>query len=141
MEQEKVPQFLKEEGKILGLFTFKQLFIYAIGIFLSIAYYQLFNFFFFLVFSFLTFGIITAVIFVRINNQPFYKVFPEVLNNILFMKSGTWQPVRKTVKKEIRIPEIKFKEEKKEPKKRELPKFEQEKEIPSTNPYRFLPRK
>ncbi len=141
MEQEKVPQFLKEEGKILGLFTFKQLFIYAIGIFLSIAYYQLFNFFFFLVFSFLTFGIITAVIFVRINNQPFYKIFPEVLSNILFMRSGTWQPVRKTVKKEIRIPEIKFKEEKKEPKKKELPKFEQKKEIPSTNPYRFLPRK
>lgn len=143
--QEKVPQFLKEEGKIMGILTFKQTLVYAAGLFLAIIYYQLFNFFFFILFTLITFGIITAIYFIKINNQPFYKVFPDIIAFYLFHRQGSWNPIKKKIKKEIVIPEIKIKEKSKEEQTKTLqPPSEEKPKISSTNPtnpYRFLPRK
>lgn len=143
--QEKVPQFLKEEGKIMGIFTFKQILVYAGGLFLAIFYYQIFNFFFFILFTLITFGIITAIYFIKINNQPFYKVLPDILAFFIFHRQGSWSPPKKKIKKEIVIPEIELNKKELKKDKDENKTFTSETKMPSTtnptNPYRFLPRK
>jgi hypothetical protein len=139
--QAKIPQFLKREPKILGVVTFKQLLLYGLGLFLSIFFYRIFNFVFFVFFSALTFLIITLYNFGRINNQPIHKVLPDILSFFLLTKRGTWKPVKKKEKKEIVIPEIpEIKEEEKvKEKRKEVPKFERKEEY-TKNPYKFFPK-
>jgi len=137
--QAKIPQFLKREPKILGILTFKQLLLYGAGLFLSIFFYRIFNFVFFIFFSTLTILAITFYNFGRINNQPIYKALPDILNFFLFSKRGEWKPVKKKEKKEIFIPEFPKIEEKKEKELKEVPKFEK-KEDYSKNPYKFFPK-
>lgn len=94
-----VPQYITVEDKLLGLITFKQLFAFLGSFFLTYIMFQINTFLGFITFV-LSFGLTAGLTFVKVNNQPFYKILPSVIKLFLENKSFKWK-MEKGVKQEV----------------------------------------
>jgi len=91
-----VPQFIKEEVKLLGLINFTQLGILVVVIlFLFFSFYSLNLFFAFILASFLL-PLSLILAFGQVNGIPTYKIFSSVIRHF-------WLPKRYFWKKEVSV--------------------------------------
>jgi len=89
--QESVPQFIDREQKLLGPLTVKQTVVLgATALIIAISYFLL-NFFVFSIILIVVGSIGIAVAFIKINDQPLYKVSASFLGYFVKPRSYLWQ--------------------------------------------------
>ncbi len=98
-----IPQYITVEDKLLGLITFKQLFSLLGAFFLTYIMFSINGLLGFLTFI-ISFGSAIGLTFVKVNNQPFYKVLPSVIKLFLENKSFRWKMEKGIEYKEVYIP-------------------------------------
>jgi hypothetical protein len=105
-----VPQFIDIEDKIIGPLTLRQFIYIAIAFGISMVFYFTVNFFVWILSTLIVGGVAIAFAFIKINNQPFSRIFLATINFYLKPKIYVWQPehpeiqkTRENVKKNISL--------------------------------------
>lgn len=94
-----VPQFIDIEDKIVGPLTLKQFIYIAIAFGISMFFYFTISFYIWIIIT-LIIGIIAfAFAFLKINNQPFSRMFVSIINFYLKPKIYVWHPENPTIQK------------------------------------------
>ena len=86
-----VPQFLEQEAKIFGPFTFKQFIYLAGGIGICVIAFLYLPFIWFLIFAFPVGAFTGALAFYRINNKPFVEIMEAQFSYLLGGKLYVWR--------------------------------------------------
>jgi hypothetical protein len=103
-----VPQYIAIEDKLLGLITFRQLFLLLGAFLLSFATFKLLSGFFAILIGFLLFGLAIILGWLHVNGKPLLNALPEVFN-FFFSSLGQkylWRPVSEISTRSIEIPII-----------------------------------
>ncbi len=89
-----MPQFIEDESRLVGPFTFTQIFILVIGGALAFIFYKVLRSFIgipiALIIGFLT-GLLT---FGRLNEMPLYKMIIPMIKHFILPKSYQWSQPR-----------------------------------------------
>ncbi|MEK7139459.1 MAG: PrgI family protein [Patescibacteria group bacterium] len=102
-----VPQFIDVEPKIIGPITVRQFIIMLVGMLLIAAEYKLFDFWAFVIFGVLTFGIFGIVAFLKVNGRPFHYFFLNVMETLKRSRRRLWNKQLTAVEvKELLAPAI-----------------------------------
>ena len=116
-----VPQFIKEETKIMGLVTLTQLSILTAGGGFLIFLYFVLTFQLWAILALIGFPLILVITFGQVEGIPFFKILPYVIRHIWIPKSYLWykEKIGFSPASEKEIPET-AKGQKTPPKKKEL---------------------
>ncbi|MGB9608965.1 MAG: PrgI family protein [Minisyncoccia bacterium] len=87
-----VPQFIDIEDKIVGPLTLRQFLYIAAAFGISMVFYFTVNFIIWVVITLIISLIALAFAFIKINNQPFSRIFFATINFYLKPKIYVWQP-------------------------------------------------
>lgn len=103
-----VPQYITIEDKLMGLVTFRQLFLLLGAFFITFAAFKLLPAFFSLIIGFIAFGIAVALGWLQINGRSLLSAVPEVFGFFFstFGKKYLWRPTPEIIAKPIEIPII-----------------------------------
>lgn len=97
--QFQVPQFIDIEDKIIGPLTLRQFIYIAIAFGISMIFYFTVNLFVWIIITLIIGGIAISFAFIKINNQPFSRIFLATINFYLKPKIYVWQPEHPEIKK------------------------------------------
>ena len=89
--QESVPQFIDREQKLLGPLTVRQTVVLGITVLLLILSYFLLNFFVFSILFVILGSSGVAIAFIKINDQPLYKVVASFSGYFVKPRKYLWQ--------------------------------------------------
>lgn len=100
-----IPQYIDIEDRIMGLITIRQLFSLLGAFLISYIGFKINALIGIIIFVF-SFGIAILFTFVRLNGQPFYKIFPSVSRFFLENKTFQWKMKTSIEYIKIKIPSI-----------------------------------
>jgi len=86
-----IPQFIEQKAKIIGPLTLIQFLYLAAAGGLIFAFFYVFNFFLWILFSLVVFVIAVAFAFLKINGQDLPKIFVSAFSFIWRPRIYTWQ--------------------------------------------------
>jgi len=90
-----VPQFIEDESKLVGPFSFTQLFILVGGGALAFIFYKLMKPFIGIPLAIIVGFIACLISFARINDMPLYKMILPMIKHFVLPKSYQWSNFRK----------------------------------------------
>jgi hypothetical protein len=82
-----VPQFIEDESRLIGPFTFVQIFILVGGGALAFIFYKILKSFIGIPLAFIILFIAGLLTFARINEMPLYKMIIPMIKHFLLPKS------------------------------------------------------
>ncbi|PIT92715.1 MAG: hypothetical protein COU08_00945 [Candidatus Harrisonbacteria bacterium CG10_big_fil_rev_8_21_14_0_10_42_17] len=103
--QFQVPQFIESEAKIVGPLTLKQFLFIGSGVGLSIFFFFVLDFIFFIMLSLLVLGITGSLAFVKYNGQPLPTMIKSALKFLWNPHFFVWKP-GKPGSESITLPKI-----------------------------------
>lgn len=104
-----VPQYITIEDKLIGLLTFRQLFLLLGAFFITFIATKFLPVFFWVIIGFISFGLGIAMGWLRVNGKPLLNQIPEIFEYFLSFsgKKYLWRPTSEITTQSINIPVIK----------------------------------
>ena len=112
-----VPQFIKEETKIMGILTFAQLTIICVGGGIIIGLFFVLEPTFWIIIAVIGLPLTLLLAFGQIEGMPMYQIFPYLLRHLWVPKEYLWSKEKTVFQKEAITPKKITPEEKPEIKK------------------------
>ena len=112
-----VPQFIKEETKIMGILTFAQLTIICVGGGIIIGLFFVLEPTFWIIIAVIGLPLTLLLAFGQIEGMPMYQIFPYLLRHLWVPKEYLWSKEKTVSQKEAITPKKITPEEKPEIKK------------------------
>ncbi|HRR45706.1 MAG TPA: PrgI family protein [Candidatus Paceibacterota bacterium] len=112
-----VPQFIKEETKIMGILTFAQLTIICVGGGIIIGLFFVLEPTFWVIIAVIGLPLTLLLAFGQIEGMPMYQIFPYLLRHLWVPKEYLWSKEKTVSQKEAITPKKITPEEKPEIKK------------------------
>ncbi|HOQ15240.1 MAG TPA: PrgI family protein [Candidatus Paceibacterota bacterium] len=112
-----VPQFIKEETKIMGILTFAQLTIICVGGGIIIGLFFVLEPTFWIIIAVIGLPLTLLLAFGQIEGMPMYQIFPYLLRHLWVPKEYLWSKEKTVSQKEAITPKKINPEEKPEIKK------------------------
>ncbi|HOK34561.1 MAG TPA: PrgI family protein [Candidatus Paceibacterota bacterium] len=112
-----VPQFIKEETKIMGILTFAQLTIICVGGGIIIGLFFVLEPTFWVIIAVIGLPLTLLLAFGQIEGMPMYQIFPYLLRHLWVPKEYLWSKEKTVFQKEAITPKKITPEEKPEIKK------------------------
>ncbi len=112
-----VPQFIKEETKIMGILTFAQLTIVCVGGGIIIGLFFVLEPTFWAIIAVIGLPLTLLLAFGQIEGIPMYQIFPYLLRHLWVPKEYLWSKEKMVSQKETTAPKKNILEEKPEIKK------------------------
>lgn len=104
MEDYQVPQFIEDESRLVGPFTFIQIIILVIGGGLTFLFYKLFKSFIGIPLALMTAFLTGLISFAKINDLPLYKMLLPMIKHFVLPRSYQWNQPRGGFSKSTSIP-------------------------------------
>lgn len=90
MNDYQVPQFIEDESRLVGPFSFVQIFILVGGCGLALIFYRLLKGFIGIPLAVITLFFTALLTFARINEMPLYKMIIPMIKHFILPKSYQW---------------------------------------------------
>jgi hypothetical protein len=90
--QFQVPQFIETEDKVVGPFSLRQFLYIGVGGLISAVFYFFVQTWLFVIAAIIIMGAATAIAFVKVNGQPFMKIFTAALGFYWKPQAYVWKP-------------------------------------------------
>ncbi len=91
MEDFQVPQFIEDESKLVGPFSFVQIFILVIGIGLAILIYNIFIKIISIPIALVVFFLTLVLALGKVHEFPMYKMVVHIVKHFVLPKSYLWK--------------------------------------------------
>ncbi len=101
-----VPQYIGVEDKLMGLVTFKQLFLFLAAFIISYIGSKVVGGLIELIIVIISFGLAVALGFINLNGKPVLSSLPSLFYFFGSNRKYAWQSMTKIVNKTIELPEL-----------------------------------
>ena len=101
MDDYQVPQFIEDESRLVGPFSFTQIFILVIGGGMALLFYKLLKGFLGIPIAIILVFLTAILTFTKFNDMPLYKMIVPMIKHFILPKSYQWSQPKGVVDKSL----------------------------------------